>query len=122
VAKEKVAVLGASPKSERYSNKAIKALEANGHEVYPVNPAYEDIDGRRVYDSLSALPEKIDTLTLYVAADKIGPYVEEIIKLEPGRIIMNPGTESRELMEALDSAGIAHTEACTLVMLSTKQF
>jgi len=122
LSKERVAVLGASPKSERYSNKAIKALEARGHQVFPVNPAYEEIDGKRVYQDLSSLPDKIDTLTIYVSPQKISGYMEEIIKLAPGRIIINPGTESEELSRELDKAGITHLEACTLVMLSTKQF
>ena len=38
------------------------------------------------------------------------------------RVIFNPGTESPELADTLDRAGITHLEACTLVMLQTGQF
>ena len=41
--KERVVILGASNKVQRYSNKAQKALAAAGHTVIPVNPAFEEI-------------------------------------------------------------------------------
>ena len=42
---ETVVVLGASPKVDRYSYKAIKMLGDCGHKVIPVNPYHAQIDG-----------------------------------------------------------------------------
>jgi len=118
-----VAVLGASPKAERYSNKAVKLLKEKGHEVFPVNPVHEVIEGLSTVKKVSDLKDKeIHTLTVYVGPRHIGPLISDIIELSPKRVILNPGTESDELKSALDEEGIDYLEACTLVMLKTKQF
>jgi hypothetical protein len=44
---------------------------------------------------------------------------EEIIRLNPRRIIFNPGSENRELAEMLEAAGIEVVFHCTLVMLNS---
>lgn len=118
----KVAVLGASTKQERYSYKAIQMLKDHGHEVFPVNPAYPEVLDLKCYPSLSELPEKIHTLSVYVSPDKIQPFIEDIIQLAPERVILNPGSESKDLVESLEKAAIGYLEACTLVLLSTNQF
>jgi hypothetical protein len=40
----------------------------------------------------------------------------------PGRVIFNPGSESKGLERALTDAHVAHERACTLVLLRTGQF
>jgi uncharacterized protein len=117
-----VAVLGASNNPERYAYLAVKLLQEHGHRVIPVNPALAEISGLPVAKSLGDLTEPVDTLTLYVGAARLPAMVAEILSLKPGRVILNPGTESPELQSALDSAGIPWQEACTLVLLRTGQF
>lgn len=120
--KQIVAVLGASPKPGRFSNKAVKALMKAGHEVMPVNPAYEEIEGLRSVPALEALDAAIDTLTVYITPEKIIPHIPAILALKPRRVIMNPGTESPHLSEALDNAKIPYRKDCTLIMLNSGKF
>lgn len=117
-----VAVLGASNKAERYSYKAIKMLSEKGYNAIPVHPRLESIDGHKVTKALEDIKEKIHTLTVYVGPSRITPLIDGIIKLKPDRVVLNPGTESRELKTALSGASIPYLEACTLVLLSTGQF
>lgn len=118
----KVLIIGASKKPERYAYMAMKMLEEKGHEVILFNPALEEIEGRAVIQDLSLIKEKIDTITLYVGPKNIEPLVDAILTLKPRRIISNPGTENTFLPEKARSLGIEYIEACTLVMLRTKQF
>ena len=118
----KVAILGASNKTDRYSYKALNMLLENGHEVFPVHPVLESINDQRVYPSLMDIDDPIHTLTVYVGPRRITPLIPEILKLKPQRVILNPGTESEELKTALENAGIPYMEACTLVLLRTGQF
>lgn len=118
----RVAVLGASPNPERYSNKAIRQLKSKGHEVLPVNPGHQTIEGLPVAPSLDKIEGPVDTVTVYVGPAHIGPLIKDIVALRPRRVILNPGAESAELAAALEESGIPHIEACTLVMLSTGQF
>jgi len=118
----RVAVLGASPNKERYSNKAVLALRAHGHEVVPVNPTQATIEGLTVAKTLSAIKGPVDTVTVYVGPQHIGGLIPEIVALNPKRVIINPGAESDELIKGLKAANIPYEEACTLVLLRTGQF
>ncbi len=122
MAAQTVAVLGASHNPDRYSNMAVRRLRDAGHNVIPVNPALEEIEGFPVAKSLGDIVDPVDTLTLYVGPQRSLPMIDAILRLAPKRVIFNPGTESAELAAALDRANIPHVEACTLVMLQTGQF
>ncbi|WP_373088112.1 CoA-binding protein [Zhongshania sp.] len=122
VAAETVVVLGASPKPERYSFKAVKLLTDCGHKVLPVNPYHPEVAGIACVAGVDQLQDKVDTVSVYVRADLLGKDVAKIIALAPRRVIFNPGTESGEMVEVFSAAGIATEEACTLVLLTTGQF
>jgi hypothetical protein len=119
---EKVAVLGASPKPERYSNKAVALLVEHGHTVYPVNPRGGLINGLKCYKSLKEIPEPLDTITLYLSPEVSSARAAEIIAAKPKRVIMNPGAENAELAAKCRENGIAVVQNCTLVMLRTEQY
>jgi predicted CoA-binding protein len=121
-AKETVVVLGASPKPERYSNQAVRALVEHGHRVIPVHPLLKEIAGVSVVPALSGVRDPVNTLTLYVGPERGKELLDDMINLGPDRVIMNPGTESDEIEEVLNAKGIAVLRACTLVMLRTDQF
>ena len=71
---------------------------------------------------LRSVEESVDTVTVYVRPAILGTMVDELLDLQPKRIIFNPGTADGQLMERLAAAGLRVVEACTLVMLSTGQF
>ena len=119
---ETVAVLGASDKPERYSNKAIKMLIEHHHRVIPINPRLATIEGVPVVRALAEISGPVDTLTLYVGPEISSKLGAEIAALHPKRVIFNPGTENPELEATLSSQGIIAERACTLVLLSTGQF
>jgi predicted CoA-binding protein len=119
---QKVAILGASTKPERYAYKAFKMLQEYGHTPIPVAPALEEVEGIRAYARLSEVPGPVDTLTMYIGPQRSSPLADEIVKFKPGRVIFNPGSENPELKRRLQAAGIPFEEACTLVLLRTHQF
>ena len=118
----RVAVLGASPKEERYSFKAVQMLKEYKHLPIPVHPAGHTVDGIPALKSLNDITEPVDTLTVYVGAKISDGELDNILKLKPRRVVFNPGAENGELAEKLKTAGIEVIEACTLVMLRTEQF
>lgn len=119
---EKVAVLGASKKEDRYSNKAVKLLLEHKHTVYPVHPLEKIILGQKVYSSIVTLPQDIDTLTIYLNPKHIEKELENILTIHPKRVIFNPGSESELVMARLKSEGITVVKGCTLLMLKTGQY
>jgi len=117
-----VAVLGASRKPARYSNQAVKLLKESGYRVIPVHPKIAEIEGIAVSPRLCMISAKVHTLTLYVGPERSWGMTQDIVDLNPARVIFNPGTESRELEETLRSHHIDCIHGCTLVMLRTGQF
>jgi predicted CoA-binding protein len=118
----RVAVLGASPKPDRYSNMAIRLLLEKGYAVLPIHPKMEVIEGLPVVSGLAQVEQPLHTLTLYVGPARGEPMIQEILDLKPTRVIFNPGTESQAMADAFQGAGIECVEGCTLVMLRTGQF
>ena len=119
---QRVAILGASHKTDTYANKAMKKLREAGHEVILINPGLTKIEDQEVLPTLSAITGGVDTLTMYVRPVISSKVAEELLTLKPGRVIFNPGTENSELTAKLDEAGIPWQNACTLVLLRTGQF
>lgn len=119
---ENVAILGASPKRDRYAYKAFELLREYGHRPIPINPAFPEVLGEKCYPKISEAPGPIDTVTLYLGEARSNPLIDEIINAKPRRIIMNPGAENFALAEKAEEAGIEVVEGCTLVMLRAGQF
>jgi len=119
---ETVAILGASPKPDRYAYKAFELLREYGHRPVPINPAFEEILGEKCYAKILEAPGPIDTVTLYLGEARSNPLIDEILEAKPRRIIMNPGAENFALADKAEEAGIEVVEGCTLVMLRTGQF
>ncbi len=117
-----VLILGASNKPHRYAFKALLLLKRHGHCIIPVHPKLTEIEGIKVNNTLAEITESIDTLTLYIGAQRSEGIIKDIIKLKPGRVIFNPGAESELLEQALRDAGISYKHDCTLVMLETGSF
>jgi len=119
---ETVAVLGASPKPDRYAYRAMQMLREHGHRPIPVNPAFDEILGAKCYPSIGDVAEPIQTVTMYLGKQRSDPLIDDIVNAKPRRIIMNPGAENDDLAKKAEAAGIEVDYACTLVMLQTGQF
>ncbi len=117
-----VVVLGASNKPHRFAYKAMLLLQEYGYHVIPVHPKLQTIDGVVVKHSLQQIHQVIDTLTVYLGPQRSTPLIDEIIRLNPSRVILNPGTESEELELALLHNDIPFVKDCTLLMLEHGRF
>ncbi len=117
----KVAVLGASDKTDRSSNLLIKRLHAKGHEVFPINPTLKTIDGLPVYSNIEALPAGIDVLSIYMGAQRSDELAESLLASGIPKMIFNPGAENPALEKRLEEKGITAVEACSLVLSSLDQ-
>ena len=119
---ERVVVMGASPKPNRYSFKAIQMLQHHGHQPVPVNPAYDEVLGLKCYRRIGDVPPPIDTVTVYLGQARSNSLIDEIMGAGPRRIILNPGAENQQLAEAAAKKGVEVVEGCTLVMLTIGTF
>jgi uncharacterized protein len=119
---ENVAVVGASPKEERYSYKAMKMLLEHNHTAIPVSSLAKTILEQTGFKTLTDIPVPVHTVTMYVGPAGQSEVIEQIVQIKPKRVIFNPGTENPQAYDRLEQAGIAVQQACTLVLLTTNQF
>jgi len=118
---KKTLILGASLKSNRYSNIAIIRLVANGHEVKAIGIKEGEVGGVKIETGMPNFIG-IDTVSLYLnPTNQIG-YHNYIISLKPKRVIFNPGTENIQLIEILKKKNIEAEIACNLVLLAVNQY
>lgn len=118
---KKTLVLGASLKSDRYSNLAIHRLVHYDQEVVAIGLRSGEVAGITIHTSPSKFDD-IHTVTLYLNPNRQKQYYDYIVGLHPERVIFNPGTENQEFYDVLQEAGIDIEVACTLVLLSTNQY
>ncbi|MBV9079625.1 MAG: CoA-binding protein [Elusimicrobia bacterium] len=101
-----IAVVGLSPKEERPSHWIAQYLRQHGYRVIGVNPGHAQIQGEKVYPSLSAIPEPVDLVDFFVRSDRVAPIVEEAIAKGAKYIWMQEGVVNNEAAERARAAGL----------------
>ena len=119
--KFKTLVIGASINPERYAYKAIHLLVKHEIEVVPMGVKPGFVANLLIVSPLIVQID-IHTITLYLGTSKQEPYYDFILKINPKRVLFNPGTENPKLAKLLNEKGILWENACTLVLLSTNQY
>jgi uncharacterized protein len=110
-----IAIIGASNDREKYGNHAVRAYQAEGWTVYPVNPREDTVEGLRAYPTISDLPEPVDRASLYVPpAIGIG-LLDAIAAHGAKELWVNPGAGSPELLARAEHLGLATVEACSIL-------
>lgn len=80
-----IAIVGASPKPERDSNRVTRYLVEKGYQVFPVNPGHagSEIAGQTCYASLKDIPQPIHMIDVFRKTDAIPGLLEEVLALNP---------------------------------------
>ncbi len=102
-----VAVVGASDNPQRPSFGVLRFLLARGLTVVPVNPGLvgQIVQGQAVVGTLAeAMP--IDMVDVFRASDKVGPVVDEAIRLGVGVVWLQLGVVDHVAAERGRAAGV----------------
>ncbi|AFK22750.1 CoA-binding protein [Pyrococcus sp. ST04] len=103
---KKIALVGASPKPERDSNDVMRYLLEHGYEVYPVNPKYNEVLGRKCYPSVLDIPDDVEIVDLFVRPELTMEYVEQAIKKGAKVVWFQFNTYNREAFRKAKDAGL----------------
>ena len=103
-----VAVLGLSPKSQRASHGVAAYLIDHGVTVYAVNPQYagHEILGRKVYASLTEVPEHVHIVDVFRRSEFIPDVVTEAIAAQADNIWLQFDITHPEAEERARAAGL----------------
>ena len=102
----KIALVGASPKPERDSNEVMSYLIEKGYEVYPVNPRYSEVLGRKCYPSVLDIPDEVEIVDLFVRPEFTMDYVEQAIEKGAKVVWFQFNTYNREAFKRAKEAGL----------------
>jgi predicted CoA-binding protein len=117
-----VAVIGASSDRSKFGNKALRAFQADGHTVIPVNPHEAVVEGITAYRSVLDVPGPIDMATVYVPPDVGVGLLAEFEQKRIPEIWINPGAESDELVEEARRRGLTIIVACSVVAIGRNPY
>lgn len=110
-----VAVVGASNDRSKFGNKALRAFQAEGYRVIPINPNEREVEGIPAYPSVLDVPDPIDMATVYVPPDIGVRLLPELERKEIGEIWINPGAEDDALIEEARKLKLNVIYACSIV-------
>ncbi len=111
-----VAVVGASNNRSKYGNIILRDLRGRGwRDVYAVHPAQAVIEGEPGYPSLAECPRRPELAVLVVPSAVGVRVVEQAAELGVGRIWLQPGADSPEVIERARQLGLRTVQACIMV-------
>lgn len=96
------AVVGVSSKKDRWGYKIWKILKEHGYKTYGVNPNYDELEGEKIYKSLSDLPEKVDVIDMVVPKKVAMITLKEAKDLGLNNIFFQPGTYDADVIKLAD--------------------
>jgi predicted CoA-binding protein len=110
-----VAVIGASSNRAKFGNKALRAFQAEGYTVVPVNPNEPQVEGLATYKSVLDVPHAIDMATVYVPPEVGITLLPDFEAKGIPEIWVNPGAESDELLADARRRRLNVIAACSIV-------
>src|SRR5688572_17294361 len=117
-----VAVVGASSDRGKFGNKALRAFQAEGYTVIPINPHEREVEGIRTYPSVLDVPGAIDMATVYVQPDIGLRLLPEFEEKQIPEIWINPGAESDELLADARVRKLNVIAACSIVSIGRSPY
>lgn len=101
-------VVGVSEKKDKWGYKIYKILKDHNYETYGVSPNYDEIEGDKVYHTLSELPAKVEVLDMVVSPKISLKTLEEAKELGIEYIFFQPGTYNDEVVAKAEELGLKY--------------
>ena len=102
------AVVGVSSKKDKWGYKIWKILKEHGYKTYGVNPNYDEIEGDKIYKSLSDIPEKVEVIDMVVPKSVSITTLREAKDLGIENIFIQPGTYDSKIVVEADRLGLKY--------------
>jgi uncharacterized protein len=101
-----IAVVGASPKPGRDSGVIASFLAGKGYNVFPVNPAYQEVLGMKCYPDLASIGSPVDIVDVFRNPDDVMPIIDEAIATGAKTVWMQLGVINEAAAEKAEASGI----------------
>lgn len=93
LAQERLAVAGVSrAKTDAAANGIYKKLRESGHQVFPINPNAEEIEGDTCYPNVQSIPGGVDGVVIITRPELTEKIVEDCVVANVPRVWMHNNT------------------------------
>ena len=110
-----VAVVGASNDRRKFGNRAVRAFQAKGHTVVPINPHEAVVEGLTAYKSVLDVPGAIDMATVYVPPDEGVHVMDDLAQKGVREVWLNPGADADVVVARARALHLDPIVACSIV-------
>jgi len=110
-----VAVVGASSDRRKFGNKALRAFQAEGYTVIPINPGEKLVEGIPAYASVLDVSGPIDMASVYVQPEITLALLDEFERKGIPEIWVNPGAEDDSVMAEARRRRLNVIFACSII-------
>jgi predicted CoA-binding protein len=117
-----VAVIGASSDRRKFGNKALRAFQAEGYRVIPINPNEREVEGIPTYSSVLDVPERIDMATVYVQPEVSLNLLPEFEQKRIAEIWLNPGADSDAVLAEARRRKLNVIAACSIMAIGRSPY
>ncbi len=101
-----IAMVGLSNNPYRPSHFAAIYMLAEGYNIIPVNPACQEILGRKCYASLGEIPEPVDIVDVFRKPADVPPLADEAIAIGAKVLWLQLGVINEEAAARAHAAGL----------------
>ena len=102
---KKIAVVGLSDNPDRTSYMVSKAMQDNGYEIIPVNPAVKEVLGVKANGSLKELDEHVDIVNVFRRSEFVMDLAKDFLEIEADVFWTQLGVVDEEAFQLLEEKG-----------------
>ena len=113
----RIAIIGASSRRHKFSNKAVRAFLERGDVVYPIHPVEREVEGWPVFRRVLDVPGEIEVASFYVPPAVGMRVLEECAQKGVSQIWLNPGARSDELLQRATELNLTVKQLCSIVAI-----
>ncbi|HSR69176.1 MAG TPA: CoA-binding protein, partial [Acidobacteriota bacterium] len=95
-----------SEDSRKYGHIILNDLRRAGYQVYPVNKKGGEMDGMKVFESVSELPKEVEVIDFVIPASQGKKVARQCAEAGFKNVWLQPGAESDELVELCWELGL----------------
>lgn len=101
-----IAVVGCSTNTEKPAQYVPRYLQDQGYRIIPINPFAKEILGEKVYESLSDVPDEIDTVLVFRPSEEATEIVKHTTDVGAKAVWMQEGIKNDEAASLAKDAGL----------------
>lgn len=106
LASRSIAVVGVSRSEEKYGTKVFRLLAKHGYDVTGINPHMSELDGKKVYPSIAAMPHKPDAVVVVLPPQAAVETIKAAAAAGITQVWLQPGAESLKASKVATEHGI----------------